>query len=106
MPIFDQGYQHWTGELTGHAWRWLAITRHGVRVGMKNRLLATRLAWSPGCRPSALVVRRLRLGTGGAESDIVSRILLVPIVHSGRNPRRPEALSRRDLDASFTTTSF
>ena len=39
MPIFDQGYQHWSGELTGHGWRWLAITRHGVRIGMKNRLL-------------------------------------------------------------------
>ena len=49
MPIFDQGYQHWNGELSGHAWRWLAITRHGVRVGMKNRLLRTVLlaAWSP-----------------------------------------------------------
>ena len=34
VPIFDQGYQHWNGTLTSHAWRWLAITRHGVRVGM------------------------------------------------------------------------
>jgi ABC-2 type transport system permease protein len=49
MPIFDQGYQHWTGELTSHAWRWLAITRHGVRVGIKNRLLrlVLMLAWLP-----------------------------------------------------------
>ena len=49
MPIFDQGYQHWSGELTGHTWRWLAITRHGVRIGMKNRLLriAMMLAWLP-----------------------------------------------------------
>ena len=39
MPIFDQGYQHWQGQLAGHGWRWLAVTRHGVRVGMKNRLL-------------------------------------------------------------------
>ena len=31
MPIFDQGYQHWNGTLSGHAWRWLAITRQGVR---------------------------------------------------------------------------
>jgi ABC-2 type transport system permease protein len=37
MPIFDQGYQHWTGELAGHGWRWLAITRRGVRAGLKNR---------------------------------------------------------------------
>ena len=39
MPIFDQGYQHWSGTLTSHSWRWLAIARHGVRIGMKNRLL-------------------------------------------------------------------
>jgi ABC-2 type transport system permease protein len=49
MPIFDQGYQHWSGELTSHTWRWLAITRHGVRIGMKNRLLRIllMLAWLP-----------------------------------------------------------
>jgi ABC-2 type transport system permease protein len=49
MPIFDQGYQHWSGELTGHGWRWLTITRHGVRIGMKNRLLriALLIAWLP-----------------------------------------------------------
>jgi ABC-2 type transport system permease protein len=49
MPIFDQGYQHWSGELSGHAWRWLAITRHGVRTGMKNRVLryVLFLAWMP-----------------------------------------------------------
>jgi ABC-2 type transport system permease protein len=49
MPIFDQGYQHWSGELSGHGWRWLAVTRHGVRAGMKNRLLRYVLfaAWTP-----------------------------------------------------------
>jgi ABC-2 type transport system permease protein len=49
MPIFDQGYQHWRGTLSGHAWRWLAIARHGVRVQMKNRLLRLLLllAWLP-----------------------------------------------------------
>jgi ABC-2 type transport system permease protein len=36
MPIFDQGYQHWSGQLSGHAWRWLAITQHGVRVALSN----------------------------------------------------------------------
>src|SRR5689334_12553114 len=39
MPIFDQGYQHWSGTLSGHTWRWLVIARHGVRGGMKNYLL-------------------------------------------------------------------
>lgn len=37
MPIFDQGYQHWDGKLSGHAWRWLTITRHGVRAHLKSR---------------------------------------------------------------------
>jgi ABC-2 type transport system permease protein len=39
MPVFDQGYQHWSGTLSGHTLRWLTITRHGVRVGMKNIFL-------------------------------------------------------------------
>ena len=39
MPIFDQGYQHWKGRLAGHAWRWLAITRHGVRTQLRSRWL-------------------------------------------------------------------
>ena len=39
MPIFDQGYQHWNGTLSGHAWRWLAVTRHGVRIGFQGRFL-------------------------------------------------------------------
>jgi ABC-2 type transport system permease protein len=44
MPIFDQGYQHWSGQLSGHAWRWLVVTRHGVRVAMSNRLIRGILA--------------------------------------------------------------
>jgi len=49
MPIFDQGYQHWKGELKGHAWRWLAIAQQGVRTGMKNRLLRILIiiSWLP-----------------------------------------------------------
>jgi len=49
MPIFDQGYQHWSGTLSGHAWRWLAITRHGIRVALTNRWLRLTLvvAWLP-----------------------------------------------------------
>jgi ABC-2 type transport system permease protein len=49
MPIFDQGYQHWSGTLTGHAWRWLTITRQGIRVGMKNILLRILIivSWLP-----------------------------------------------------------
>lgn len=49
MPIFDQGYQHWTGTLSGHAGRWLAVTRHGVRSTIKGRLVKFMLiaAWLP-----------------------------------------------------------
>jgi ABC-2 type transport system permease protein len=49
MPIFDQGYQHWNGPLSGHAWRWLAVARHGVRATLKNRLVRWFLfaAWMP-----------------------------------------------------------
>jgi ABC-2 type transport system permease protein len=49
MPVFDQGYQHWSGTLSGHAWRWVTITRHGVRVGMKNVLLRLLIivSWLP-----------------------------------------------------------
>src|SRR5262245_55619397 len=49
MPIFDQGYQHWNGPLAGHAWRWLAVVRHGVRAQLQNRFvrLFLLLAWLP-----------------------------------------------------------
>src|SRR5438105_8821491 len=49
MPIFDQGYQHWEGKLSGHAWRWLTITRQGARAQFKNRWVrgVMILAWIP-----------------------------------------------------------
>src|SRR5213078_4823898 len=49
MPIFDQGYQHWNGPLSGHAWRWLTVARHGVRATLKNRFVRWFLlaAWVP-----------------------------------------------------------
>jgi ABC-2 type transport system permease protein len=49
MPIFDQGYQHWSGNLSSHAWRWLAITRRGVRTALQGRIvrLALILAFLP-----------------------------------------------------------
>ena len=39
MPIFDQGYQHWHGRLSGQASRWMPITTQGVLVGLRNRWL-------------------------------------------------------------------
>jgi hypothetical protein len=49
MPIFDQGYQHWAGTLSGHAGRWMAVTRHGVRSTIKGKLVKLMLigAWLP-----------------------------------------------------------
>jgi ABC-2 type transport system permease protein len=49
MPIFDQGYQHWHGSLSGPGWRWLTVARHGVRAGLQNRWLRIVLlfAWFP-----------------------------------------------------------
>jgi ABC-2 type transport system permease protein len=43
MPILDQGYQHWDGKLAGRAFRWLAITRQGVKAQFKNRWLISTL---------------------------------------------------------------
>lgn len=49
MPVFDQGYQHWSGHLSGHGWRWLAITRRGVKNALRMRLvrLGLLVAWMP-----------------------------------------------------------
>ncbi len=57
MPIFDQGYQHWHGPLSGHVWRWLTIARQGVRVQLKNRLLRRLVAaaWAPALALVALM---------------------------------------------------
>jgi ABC-2 type transport system permease protein len=49
MPIFDQGYQHWQGPLSGHAMRWLTIARQGTRVQTKGRRIRAciLMAWLP-----------------------------------------------------------
>jgi ABC-2 type transport system permease protein len=74
MPIFDQGYQHWSGELSGHAWRWLAITRHGIRAGMKSRLLRYVLyaAWIPAL---VLVVTLCLWGLLERQSSLIASVI-------------------------------
>jgi ABC-2 type transport system permease protein len=74
MPIFDQGYQHWKGPLAGHAWRWLAIARHGVRVQLKGRIirLLLLLAWLPAL---ALVVALALWGLFEQGSESVLSLL-------------------------------
>src|SRR3954462_872362 len=54
MPIFDQGYQHWSGHLSSHAWRWLAITRRGVRTATHGRIV--RLALIVAFLPAIVLV--------------------------------------------------
>ena len=73
MPIFDQGYQHWKGTLSGHAWRWLAIAHHGVRIGMQNRAL--RLALIVSLLPAFTLAAALCIwGLIEKNSDFVSPI--------------------------------
>jgi ABC-2 type transport system permease protein len=57
MPIFDQGYQHWNGHLAGHAARWWAITRQGIRAQLRNRRAKYLVlgAWVPALGLAALL---------------------------------------------------
>jgi ABC-2 type transport system permease protein len=57
MPVFDQGYQHWSGTTSSHAWRWLAITRHGLRVALQGRALrrVLMLSWMPSLALAGLL---------------------------------------------------
>lgn len=73
MPIFDQGYQHWSGTLKGHAWRWLAITRHGVKIGKKSLFLRVflYLAWAPAL---ALAFMLCIWGLVERKSDLVGQV--------------------------------
>jgi ABC-2 type transport system permease protein len=94
MPIFDQGYQHWTGHLSSPAWRWLAITRQGVRVGLANRWLRILLllAWIPAL---ALVAMLCVWGLIERNSDLIKSItpllgFLDPAILAGPRPYRIE----------------
>jgi ABC-2 type transport system permease protein len=74
MPVFDQGYQHWQGTLAGHAWRWLAITRQGVRAQLKNRW--TRLVLGVACVPAlALAAALILWGLIEQKSSLVTPLL-------------------------------
>jgi ABC-2 type transport system permease protein len=56
MPIFDQGYQHWKGTLSGHAWRWLAITRQGLRGQLKGSISLIRILLLMALMPALVLV--------------------------------------------------
>ena len=82
MPIFDQGYQHWSGPLSGHSWRGLAIARQGMRVGQKNRFVRVVMlvSWLPAL---LLAVALCVWGLLERNSDLVAPLL--PILRSYLN---------------------
>lgn len=59
MPIFDQGYQHWTGTLHSRPWRWWAIARRGALQASKNRF--TRMVLIGSLMPSLALATILAL---------------------------------------------
>src|SRR5947208_1497662 len=77
MPIFDQGYQHWNGQFSSQAWRWMVITRHGVRTQLKNRMVRILLLLD-FARP----LRRFDyfLGKLGVIGALVAAVAVVPAV--------------------------
>ena len=85
MPIFDQGYQHWQGELSGRGWRWWTIARHGVQAQLKNRWLrrVIVMAWVPAL---ALALWLVFWGLLENNSPLVE-----PLVKNWRLPASPRA---------------
>jgi len=72
MPIFDQGYQHWKGALSGHAWRWLAITKQGVRGQLKGQLSLARILLLLASLPAVVLVIAMALwGLVEQKSDTI-----------------------------------
>jgi ABC-2 type transport system permease protein len=94
MPIFDQGYQHWSGQLAGHAWRWLAITRHGLRVALAGR--AIRLLLFVAVLPALVLAFVLAMwGLLEQKSDLITSIMpmfgfLDPAILAGPRAYRVE----------------
>jgi len=74
MPIFDQGYRHWEGELSGHALRWWVITRRGALAQIKNKwvILTILSAWMFGLALAGCVIL---WGLIEQRSDLVAPLL-------------------------------
>ena len=98
MPIFDQGYQHWDGVLSGHSWRWLAMARRGVRTQVKNRWtrMVLLLAWLPA----------LALGLFLALWGLLEQKTDDWRGPSSRSCRRPSWSTRRSSGGEVWTLAF
>jgi ABC-2 type transport system permease protein len=83
MPIFDQGYQHWKGALSGHAWRWLAITRQGLRCQLKGSLSIIRLLLLAAWMPALVLVAVLALWGLFEQGSVTVLSLLKPMLPPG-----------------------
>jgi ABC-2 type transport system permease protein len=101
MPIFDQGYQHWSGTLSSPSWRWLAITRRGVRNAMQSRIirLFVLIAWLP-----ALVLAFVLCMWGLVERQSVLVESLKPLLTSLLG--RPILTGPRDYRVEVWTICF
>jgi ABC-2 type transport system permease protein len=75
MPIFDQGYQHWHGKLTGQLTRWWPITRHGVVVGLRNGWLR-RVMFGAFAPPIGLAVFLTIWGLFEQKSSFIAPLLM------------------------------
>jgi ABC-2 type transport system permease protein len=89
MPIYDQGYQHWNGQLSGHGWRWLAVARHGVRTCVKGRLLRIVLlaAWAPALALAGFLCMWGLLERGSSAVRSIMQFLVVMNPGMAADPR-------------------
>ena len=70
MPIYDQGYQRWTGEIAAHPIRWWPITRQGALQFLPKRkyLVLLGIAWV------IMLVRGVQLFTYLRGRDVTDRL--------------------------------
>jgi ABC-2 type transport system permease protein len=49
MPVFELGYRHWEGKRTSAAFRWMAISRMGISLAFRSKILRRLafFAWTP-----------------------------------------------------------
>lgn len=72
MPIYDQGYQRWEGELKRHPFRWWPILRRGALQVLKQRkfIILLILAWMPPLVQGVRLFINSRAGRLAAETQL------------------------------------